>query len=226
MRKKLSGGVLKIIAMAAMLTDHLAVVLAAAGMSGPLYIAMRAVGRISFPIFCFALVQGFLNTRSVPRYMGRLAALAVLSEVPFDMTNFGSFYHPAYNNVLFTLAAALGVLWAVSKLCSLGVRGYFFSASVAAAAMLAAYVLRLDYSWKCILLALVLYFARFETAVRYVLGSMALLINSSVIGLAAPAAFVPIHFYSGERGKIPGIVFYLFYPVHMLILGLLRMYIL
>lgn len=226
MRKGLSGGGLKIIAMAAMFLDHLAVVLTVCGIPREAYLALRGIGRIAFPIYCFMLVSGFTNTRSLPKYLGRLAALAVLSEVPYDMVNFGTFFYPAYNNVLFTFTIALAVLWALSKFGRMGIKGYFYAASVIAAAMLAAFALRLDYSWKCMLLAAALYWTRFETAVRYVAGSVVLFINSSLIGLAAPAAFVPIHLYNGERGGIPSYVFYVFYPAHMLLLGLLRIYVL
>lgn len=226
MRKILSGGGLKIAAAAAMFIDHLAVVLALCGIPAVVYTAMRGIGRISFPIYCFMLVSGFTYTRSVPKYIGRLAALAVISEVPYDMTNFGVFFYPAKNNVLFTFVLALAVLWVLSKFSRMGIKGYFYSASVIAVAMLAAFVLRLDYSWKCILLASVLYWTRFETAVRYAAGSLVLIINSTLIGLCAPAAFVPIHFYNGKKGAVPSGLFYIFYPVHMLVLGLLRIYIL
>ena len=225
MRRILSGGGLKIIAMTAMFIDHLAVVLSLCGIPSGVYLAMRGIGRISFPIYCFMLVTGFTYTRSVPKYLGRLAAMALLSEVPYDMANFGVFFYPAKNNVLFTFVLALAVVWAVSKLSGIGVKGYFYSASIIAVTMLAAFVLRLDYSWKCILLASVLYLTRFETAVRYTAGSLILIINSTLIGLCAPAAFVPIHLYNGKKGRTPACLFYIFYPAHMLVLGLVRMYI-
>lgn len=226
MRKGLSGSGLKIIAMTSMFVDHLAIVLALCGIPREAYIAMRAVGRLAFPIYCFMLVSGFTYTRSVPKYLGRLALLAVLSEVPYDMVNFGKFFYPSYNNVLFTFTLALAMLWAISKLVGMGIKGYFYSASLIAVAMLAAFVLRLDYSWRCILLAAALYFTRFETAVKYVAGSVILLINSSIIGPAALLSFVPIHMYDGSKGKAPARLFYIFYPAHMLVLGLVRMYIL
>ena len=40
--------------------------------------------------------------------------------------------------------------------------------------------------------------------------------------LTGPLAFVPVWFYNGQRGRCPAWlsrVFYLFYPVHILILG-------
>lgn len=226
MRKILSGSGLKIIAMVTMFIDHLAIVLSKCGLAGAGYYAMRGVGRLSFPIYCFVLVQGFVNTRSVPKYIGRIAALALLSEIPYNMTVFGTFLNPAYNNILFTFTLALAMLWALSKFEHMGVKGYFFSVSLIAVTALAAYVLRLDYSWRCILLVAALYLTRYGyDVIKYALGTVILWINTSIIGLAAPLSFVPIHLYNGEKGKVPKYLFYAFFPAHLLVLGLIRMYI-
>ncbi len=126
MRRILSGGGLKIIAMTAMFIDHLAVVLSLCGIPSGVYLAMRGIGRISFPIYCFMLVTGFTYTRSVPRYLGRLAAMALLSEVPYDMVNFWVFFYPANKNVLFTFVLALAFVCAVIMLSWLGVKVDFY----------------------------------------------------------------------------------------------------
>ena len=70
-------------------------------------LALRAVGRVALPLYCFLLAQGYRHTRSLRRYALRLAVLAVLSEVPFNLVHFGTPLAAAGQNVLFTLLLAL-----------------------------------------------------------------------------------------------------------------------
>ena len=87
MKTCLSGATLKWIAMISMLIDHFtAVFFEASVYNGPLifsyntYVILRGVGRLAFPIYFFLLVEGFLHTRSVKKYLLRLFAFRLLLE--------------------------------------------------------------------------------------------------------------------------------------------------
>ena len=75
-QKGFSGSTLKLIAIITMLIDHIgAAVIARLLIAGQgsemlykIYYAMRAVGRVAFPIFCFLLVEGFFYTGSRKKY--------------------------------------------------------------------------------------------------------------------------------------------------------------
>lgn len=140
-QKGISGSTIKIIAVAAMLIDHIAAAvlmrqimtrgymeaagtgnladmmnwLMENGMLFYVYSAMRMIGRLGFPIFCFLLVEGFQRTRNVKKYALRLAAFALISEIPFDLAFKGEFFYLGYQNVYFTLLFGLlalcGIDW-------------------------------------------------------------------------------------------------------------------
>ncbi len=80
---------LKIIAIVAMLIDHIAAILISPYTNYWLYVSCRTVGRLAFPIFAFLIVEGFYHTSNVRNYLMRLGAFAVLSEIPYDL----AFYH-------------------------------------------------------------------------------------------------------------------------------------
>jgi hypothetical protein len=132
-RRGISGSTLKLIAIITMLIDHTAATildrtLVARGMynldtgdaqavenffaeNGALYFTdtlMRLIGRVSFPIFCFLLVEGFLHTKNIVKYAVRLGIFALVSEIPFDIGFYGDVFHMGHQNVFFTLL--IGVL--------------------------------------------------------------------------------------------------------------------
>lgn len=78
---------LKLIAIGCMLIDHTAIVLLYAGClrGGVLYAALRAVGRMAFPLFCFLLANGFEKTRDRKTYLTRLLLLAAVSQLPYSL---------------------------------------------------------------------------------------------------------------------------------------------
>jgi len=110
--------ILRLIAIIAMLLDHTAYVLMPPGSEE--FIFMRSVGRIAFPIFCFLIVEGFEHTRSVKKYLGRLAVFALISEIPFDLA-----FHKkplefaSGQNVFLTLALGLAAITFSGKISPL-----------------------------------------------------------------------------------------------------------
>lgn len=113
---------LKILAISTMAIDHLGIALANSSIisfNSFLYITMRALGRFAFPLFIFLLSQGAYYTKNKPIYALRLFALAIISEIPFNLffthkaiqinindfalSNIGFIASRTYQNVLFTL---------------------------------------------------------------------------------------------------------------------------
>lgn len=117
----LTNSSLKLIAMTAMLLDHIAYALIE-----PLYLAgskpqrlfyaadvvlRLGVGRIAFPIYCFLLVEGFGAKRKPGRDVFAVwGVFAFLSEIPYDLAFHGQLFCWGEQNVFFSLFLALLVL--------------------------------------------------------------------------------------------------------------------
>ena len=95
-KKGICGSTIKMIAIVSMLIDHTAATILERMLSQQLfpemegwlnllYLVMRGIGRLGFPIFIFLLVEGLEHTRNRWKYLLRLVIFALVSELPFDM---------------------------------------------------------------------------------------------------------------------------------------------
>lgn len=203
---------LKMIAIAAMAIDHIGAILF------PQYLGLRIIGRIAFPIFAFTLVEGFLHTKDVKKYMMRLGILALISEVPFDLAFYGAPLEFSHQNVFFTMFLGIAMLYLYLKNIS---RWKQFI--VVLGMLLLADFLCTDYSSAGLLM--IFWYYQFRGKRIWQLIGMAL-INIFYMGyLQVYACFsaLPIAMYNGERGPKCKWFFYWFYPVHLLILYLINL---
>jgi len=203
---------LKIIAIASMLVDHIGAILF------PQYLGLRIVGRIAFPIFAYTLVEGFMHTHDVRKYMLRLGALALISEIPFDLAFSGSVCSFGRQNVFFTLF--LGVLMLYLLLKSQTAFGGFFCVL---AILLLSEFLNTDYSSMGLLMIYWFYQFR-DNKIMKLLGVA--FINLFLMGniqAYAVLALIPIAMHSGQQGPKCKTFFYGFYPVHLMVLVLIRL---
>lgn len=253
MNRSYDGFQLKCIALGSMLIDHIAAVfmerylslrgggsahlLDTTGMLQALSILeriMRYVGRLSFPLFCFFLVEGFLYTSNRRRYALRLLLFAVLSEVPFDLAFYKSPFDLFHQNVLFTLLLGFLALWGSQALGrkleqvlgeKRGTYGRLLSfLLIGALAVVCAEWLHTNYGGVGVATILILYFFRDPTEdgrVRAMLLGSLILLGSHLMEIFALADLPLIRRYNGKRGRSMRYFFYLFYPLHLLALDLL-----
>ena len=76
---------LKLIALCSMLIDHVGFFLYPRFAPFSVTHILRTVGRTAFPVFAFLIVNGYGKTRDVRRYLTRLTAFALISQVPFSL---------------------------------------------------------------------------------------------------------------------------------------------
>lgn len=227
MRKGFSAAILKWIAVISMVTDHFAVSVYSCvwGRGTNCYTALRAVGRIAFPIYCFLLVEGFCHTRSARLYLRNLVIFALISEIPFNMAVFGHIFYPKGQNVYFTLALGLCALLLLKRFEGFSPKRIFLQALIVAVFLALGQLLEVDYHWRGIAYIILFYYLR---ELKIGKGTAAL-VGAAAFALyerAAVLAFAPIYLYNGERGRQKKYLFYAIYPLHLLVLGALRMWVL
>lgn len=217
-----------------------------------IYRILRNIGRTAFPIFAFLLVEGFFHTHSRKKYIGRLVLFTVLSEIPYNMAFHGTLLYSNDQNVFWTLSIGFFVIWGLEELYKRYETGWklikkngmwentngvvngkgkayyqmmtcFLAVMLILAGWLVATLLRTDYKGYGILLIVLFYFgkhAKVWPVLTCIGGYLLFLWEPYCLG-----GFLLILFYNGTRkprGKGFQYFFYLFYPVHLLILGLIR----
>lgn len=220
----LSGTTLKWIAVISMLIDHTAEVLINhnAALTDPIwaqiYVLMRGIGRIAFPIYAFLLVEGFLHTRDVKKYLVRMLTFAVVSEIPFDLAVFHTPFYWGYQNVFFALF--LGLLALAGENVVHQSSGMFAGAGLWKQAFVlilcvgTAQLINCDYGAFGVFFIILLYMTRYDKKTQTVLGAISLIWE-----LPGILAFIPIRLYNGTRGRCGNrYFFYAFYPAHLLAL--------
>jgi len=248
----LTGFALKMIAVFCMVVDHATEAtfmlwiprLMRLGMGAKslmlLKIFLRGLGRISFPLFAFLLVEGFTHTKNLRKYAASLLLFGILSECPFDLAIFQRVLEFSYQNVFFTLFIGLMTLWGLERYR--GKRGP--QGLVIAVGAVLCWGLRTDYGVYGLGIILSMYFFKNQPFKRFLgVAAMffllyvaeplfeALSAGIPVKGLYLGAGcwlfamaltpFVPIGLYNGKRGAaFPKYIFYAFYPAHLLLLGL------
>ena len=205
------------------------------------------LGRMAFPLFAFMLAEGCSRTRSMPRYLGRLALFAVISEPVFSAALIGfdlndtwqSIRCLVFRNVFFTLfLAALSIFLSQKLTCKYGAKGQIVSIALTCCLAFAASYFGTDYGAMGVLLIHALYLLRGNRVRQcaaiviwafalYVAGNWtAFLYMDAAIyvfyALGASLACVPILLYNGKRGRPMKWTFYVYYPAHLLALVLIR----
>ncbi|MCM1253625.1 MAG: conjugal transfer protein TraX [Clostridium sp.] len=244
----ISSSVLKHIAYLSMLIDHFSVVVFLAyiqwkstqgldvGVESEWYSTGRAIGRIAFVLFAFMAAEGFVHTHSRKNYLLRLGLFALISEIPFDLAIYGKLYEPDGQNVYFTLFLGVAALVFLKKL-----KGHRFLQAVSTLlCCVGAAILKTDYMFMGVLLIVVFYLYRRSFAAQCFMGSIVIyfgivlvymvrhlgaglpitiFLESGMSELYGLAAFVLIYFYDRRKGRqLPKVCYYLFYPLHLLLL--------
>ena len=222
---------LKYIALLSMVIDHAGVIFRSQ-LPDTVYLTMRCMGRIAFPVFCFTLVEGFFHSSNRNRYLTRLLLFAILSEVPFDLALKGTFWniihHPSIytvmdwssQNVFFTLSLGFVAMMILDQ-CQDDKPRILITVIVFS---LAGEILQCDYGSTGIVTILLFYFVR-KYGQLPLIGAYLPLMLLGLRSRSQPAcilSFPLLQSYNGEKGRGSRYFFYIAYPVHLTLLLFLR----
>lgn len=239
----ISANTIKYFAVFAMLIDHIAWCFVET--NSILGIIMHLIGRMTAPIMTYFIVEGYHYTRNVNRYLLRLAIFAAVSWIPFLFMEYGTFlpftfvdgnlyFNPA-QGVIYTFFLTLLALKTVHSqslpkpakvvlvigLCMLSSIGDWFFFPIVWALLLDKY--RGNFK---------------KQAAAFAISSVVLMtlmivfltdgFGNNWFQYGVLLALIPLYFYNGEKGRggrFNKWFFYIFYPAHLLILGILKWYV-
>ena len=231
---------LHIMAMIFMLCDHLWGTI----VSGNDW--LTCIGRLAFPIYSFMIVEGYFHTKNLKKYVSRLFLFALISEIPFNLAIGSNFFSPIYQNVLWSFLISIGLIHWNEKMKT---KVIWKRIIVAILSILVGYIVGIitfiDYHYAGIFMTLVFYFFRDKKWWNYLLQLICLwYINFEMLGGfsyeltilgqthfvarqgLAILSLIPIWLYRGKQGyhsKVLKYVYYAFYPIHLLILGIIKL---
>lgn len=242
--KILDSNQLKLIAIIAMTVDHIAWAMFDGYPSALLPLVMHIIGRLTCPIMCYFIAEGYHYTRNINKYTFRLFAFAFVSHFAYifasnDFVDFKSFIPFYYGNFLNQTSVMWSLAWGLVMLRIADSKRIKSIYKVLLVILIC--IITLPSDWSCIaalcIMAIGTNRGDFRKQMSWMIFYVAL--YSLVYFFAIDKAYgilqmgvvlsIPvIAMYNGKRGKNPKInkfmkwFFYIFYPAHLFVIGLIN----
>ncbi len=246
MKKGLNSNALKMIAIIAMTIDHIAWLVFPDYPHEVLPVILHTIGRLTCPIMCYFIAEGYHYTKNIRKYTCRLFVFAVISHFAYifastDFVDRKSFIPFYYGNILNQTSVIWPLAWGLVMLRIVNSEK-IQKQWVKIALILLICLVTFPSDWSCIaslcILAfgtnrgklktqsmwLIIYVAIYATVYCFAIDWVYGLVQMGVV-LAIPF----IKLYNGKRGKSPRInkfmkwFFYIYYPLHLAILGTIQL---
>ncbi len=204
------------IACLTMLIDHIGFVFF------PEMLELRLIGRLSMPIYAYCISKGYTHTQSRKGYAARVAAIALVSQIPFSLV-----VGQQKLNICFAWLIAIAALWCVDDLrkkltIKLPVLGFLLIISEA---------VPMDYGITAVLWTILFYCCRKETKYRNLMAAVGGVLISLLRGVSiqlfsvfavAVTGFCEKRNLNYIRDKRLKRVYHMFYPLHLILLLIIK----
>ena len=236
-KRGLTGNALKLIAIAAMTLDH-ALWIAFPGYQTMWWLlALHAIGRITAPIMWFFIAEGYTHTHNFKKYAGRLLLFALISHFAYCFA-FGISFLPFVKTVFNQTSVIWALFWGLMM-----IRLFDSECRTWLKFLLMLPILAISFpsDWSCIVTVAILYlWAKRESFAKRMVWMMIWVAAYAVIyflfidrvygvlQLCTALSIPLLSLYNGQRGSWKGMkwFFYLYYPAHLVLVGVLRLLIL
>lgn len=244
MKKTLNSNALKIIAIVAMTIDHIAWLVFPGYNDGIIPVVLHIIGRLTCPIMCYFIAEGYHYTKNINQYTLRLFAFSFISHFAYifasssfiDWKSFIPFYYGDIFNqtsVMWPLAWGLVMLRVVNS--------ERIKSSIKVILILLICVITFPSDWSCIaslcilaigtnresfrkqMLWMVFYVGIYSVVYFFTLDKLYGIIQMGVV-FSIPL----IMMYNGQRGRSQRInrfmkwLFYIYYPLHLFVIGCIQ----
>lgn len=246
MKKALDSNMIKIIAIIAMTADHIAWLVFPGYDDRPEAVILHIIGRLTCPIMCYFIAEGYHYTKNINRYTFRLFLFSVISHFAyiFASSSFADFksFIPFYYGEIFNQTSVMWPLaWGLVMLRV--VNSEKIRSGLKIMLVLLICVITFPSDWSCIaslcilaigtnkgslkkqMLWMIFYVAIYSVVYFFALDKLYGIIQMGVI-LSIPF----IMMYNGKRGNNPTVnrimkwLFYIYYPLHLFIIGCIQLY--
>lgn len=242
--KILNSNELKLVAIIAMTVDHIAWAMFEGYPTAPLPIFMHIIGRLTCPIMCYFIAEGYHHTKNINKYTFRLFAFAFISHFAYifasnAFVDFKSFIPFYYGDFLNQTSVMWSLAWGLVMLRIADSKKIKLTCKVLLVILIC--IITLSSDWSCIaslcimaigtnrdnlkkqMAWMIIYVALYSLVYFFAIDKVYGVLQMGVI-LSIPI----IAMYNGSRGNNEKInkfmkwFFYIFYPAHLFVIGLIN----
>ena len=244
MKKTMDANQIKLLAILAMTIDHIAWLVFPGYSKAPLALLMHLIGRMTCPIMCYFIAEGYYHTRNINKYTFRLFLFAVISHFAYsfasnDFVDARSFIPFYFGGILNQTSVMWPLAWGLVMLRVANSERFTQLQKTLLVVLIC--LVSFPSDWSCIASLCVLAFGTnrddlkkqglwmtFYVALYAVVYALALDWVYGLVQMGVVLSLPILRLYNGQRGRSPRInrvmkwLFYLYYPLHLLVIGLLE----
>ena len=186
----------------------------------------KVIETCAAPLFAFLLVEGFQRTASFEKYLIRVGAVAIISELPYNLAYGGKLFELTSRNPVFGMVICLVMLFFYTRYPDKSLKNFAMKALITAAAFLWCLMLHIDQGICLVVMVAMLWYARSKSNERAVLGFCSAMVCTlfDMYYIGSCLAFIMLHRYDEERGEQNEKLNYAFYPAALLAVGIVGLF--